>query len=53
MSKDSTQKPKNVDYFHVPRPLWRKIKKILPKAAKKRKGGRPRADNRAVLNGIW
>lgn len=53
MSKDSTQKPKNVDYFHVPRPLWRKIKKILPKAAKKRKVGRPRADNRAVLNGIW
>ena len=53
MSKDSTQKPKNVDYFHVPRPLWRKIKKVLPKAPKKRGPGRPPADNRAVLNGIW
>jgi putative transposase len=50
MSKDVTQKPKNVDYFHVPRPLWRKIKKVLPKA---NKGGRPAADNRAVLNGSW
>jgi putative transposase len=53
MNKDSIQKPKNDDYFHVPRPLWRKIKKILPKAAKKRKVGRPRADYPAVLNGIW
>ena len=53
MSKNSTQKPKNVDYFHVPRPLWRKIKKILPKTGKKHKVGRPQADNRAVLNGIW
>jgi putative transposase len=53
MSKNSTQKPKNVDYFHVPRPLWRKIKKVLPEAPKHRSPGRPRADNRAVLNGIW
>lgn len=53
MSKNSTEKPKNVDYFHVPRPLWRKIKKVLPKAPKKRRPGRPPADNRAVLNGIW
>lgn len=53
MSKDSTQKPKNVDYFQVPRPLWRKIKKVLPKPAQQRGPGRPPADNRAVLNGIW
>ena len=53
MSKNSTQKPKNVDYFHVPRPLWRKIKKVLPKPPKKRRPGRPPADNRAALNGIW
>jgi putative transposase len=53
MSKNSTQKPKNVDYFQVPRPLWRKIKKVLPKPPKQRGPGRPRADNRAVLNGIW
>jgi putative transposase len=53
MSKDSTQKPKNVDYFRVPRPLWRKIKKVLPKPPKQRGPGRPPADNRATLNGIW
>lgn len=46
-------KPKNVDYFHVPTFLWKKIKKLLPKLPKKRGPGRPRADNRAVLNGIW
>ena len=33
--------------------MWRKIKKILPKPSKKRGPGRPHADNRAVLNGIW
>jgi transposase len=53
MSKDSTPKPKNVDYFQVPRPLWRQIKKVLPKTPKKRGAGRPPADNRAVVNGIW
>ena len=53
MSKDSTQKPKNVDYFRVPRPLWRKIKKVLPKSRKPPGPGRLPADNRAVLNGIW
>jgi putative transposase len=53
MSNNSTQKPKNVDYFHVPRPLWRKIRKVLPKPPKKRGPGRPPADNRAVLHGIW
>jgi putative transposase len=53
VSKNSTPKPKNVDYFQVPRPLWRKIKKVLPKPPKHHGPGRPRADNRAVLNGIW
>ncbi len=46
-------KPKNVDYFRVPRPLWRRIKRCLPKQSKKQGRGRPRADNRAVVNGIW
>ena len=53
MSHNATPKPKSVDYFRVPRPLWRKIKKVLPKPPKKGGPGRPRADNRAVLNGIW
>jgi len=53
MSKDSTQKPKNVDYFHVPRPLWRKVKRVLPKPPQQRGPGRPPADNRMVLTGIW
>lgn len=53
MSKDHTEKPKNVDYFQVPKPLWKRIKKLFPKPAKSAKRGRPPADNRAVLNGIW
>jgi transposase len=53
MSKDHIEKPKNVDYFQIPKPLWKQIKKLFPKPAKKSGRGRPRADNRAVLNGIW
>lgn len=53
MKYKDKQKPKNVDYFRVPRPLWRRIKKHLPKAGSKRGPGRPRADNRAVLDGLW
>ena len=45
----------SVDYFRPPRPLWRKLKKCLPKKRKKsgERGGRPRASDRAVVNGIW
>ena len=44
-----------VDYFRLPRPLWRKLKKHLPtKMSKKSKrGGRPRVSDRAVANAIW
>jgi putative transposase len=49
----ATTKPTTVDYFRVPRPLWRKIKRLLPKPPTKRRPGRPAADTRAVLNGIW
>jgi putative transposase len=48
-----TTKPKNVDYYCVPKPLWRKIRKLFPKPPKKGQRGRPRADDRAALNGIW
>jgi hypothetical protein len=42
----------SVDYFNLPRPLWRKLKKCLPKNKRKMstKGGRPRASDRAVIN---
>jgi len=53
MNDNATEKPKNVDYFRVPRPLWRRIRRLLPKAKPRPHGGRPPADNRAVLNGIW
>jgi hypothetical protein len=46
---------RRVDYFNLPRPLWRKLKKCLPKNKRKipTKGGRPRASDRAVINAIW
>lgn len=53
MSSKHIKKPKNVDYFQVPTPLWKKIKHLFPPRPKKRKRGRPRADDRAALNGIW
>jgi transposase len=54
MPKHPTTKPAAVDYFKVPRRLWRLTKKHLPAEPKPtRLGGRPRIGNRAVLNGIW
>lgn len=53
MNKHIITKTKHVDSFSVPRPLWRKVKKWLPKKPRKGGPGRPAADNRAVLNGIW
>jgi putative transposase len=56
MSKAITTQ-KKVDYFHLPRPLWRKLKKSLPNNKKTSTqaspGGRPRASDRVVINGIW
>ncbi len=51
MSKATTTR--KVDYFRLPRPLWRKIKKHLPKKKASRRGGRPRASDRAVADAIW
>jgi transposase len=48
-----TEKPKNVDYFRVPNALWKRIKMLLPKPPTKRGRGRPPANSRQVLNGIW
>jgi hypothetical protein len=46
-----TTTPK-MDYFRMPRPLCRKLKKYLPKPRKRQsaKGGRPRASERAVAD---
>lgn len=49
MSKSS----KAVNYFHLPRPLWRKLKKCLPERRQGRRGGRPACPDRAVMNAIW
>jgi hypothetical protein len=51
---EATTTPK-MDYFRMPRPLWRKLKKYLPKPRKREsaKGGRPRASERAVADAIW
>lgn len=47
---EATTQPK-MDYFRMPRPLWRKLKKYLPKRKKNNgRGGRPRASDRAVAN---
>jgi transposase len=53
LNNNTNTKPKNVDYFKVPDALWEKIKKLLPEPRKPGGPGRPRADDRAVLNGIW
>ena len=53
MAKDDSKKPANVDYFQVPKPLWKRLSPLLPPCGVKGGRGRPRADNRAVLNGIW
>ena len=44
-----------VNYFRLPRPLWRKLKKHLPKKTNKtqKRGGRPRGSDRAVANAMW
>jgi putative transposase len=50
---EATTQPK-MNYFRMPRPLWRKLKKYLPKRKKNNgRGGRPRASDRAVANAIW
>ena len=48
---EATTTPK-MDYFRMPRPLWRKLKKYLPKRRKRKspKGGRPRASERALAD---
>lgn len=51
MSKSS--KSEAVDYFHLPRPLWRKLKKCLPERKRSKRGGRPARPDRAAMNALW
>ena len=53
MSKHSNTKPKNVDYFKVPDELWTVVERLLPTSPHRSGPGRPRADDRQALNGIW
>jgi hypothetical protein len=55
LAREPTTTNKSVDHFRLPRPLWRKLKKCLPGKRKKasKRGGRPRASDRAAINGIW
>lgn len=52
MKKDST-KPKKAKPYHIPTQLWKFLKKHLPKPPKIKKPGRPRVNNRNVIDGIW
>jgi putative transposase len=51
--ENHTEKPKNVDYFRVPRPLWQRLKRILPPEGTQKRRGRKRAEAGRVVNGIW
>lgn len=53
LSNNTSTKPKNVDYFQVPDELWETVKQFLPPQPERVGPGRPRADDRAALNGIW
>jgi putative transposase len=52
VAKDTT-KNRIVNYHVMPRNLWRKLKKHLPKPPKQKGPGRPRVNDRDALNGIW
>jgi hypothetical protein len=53
--REAATTTRGVEYINHPRPLWRKLKKHLPKKSNKSKkrGGRPRVSDRAVANAIW
>lgn len=53
MDKHTTEKPKLVNYFQVPDELWESVKQQLPPPPERPGRGRPRANDRGVLNGIW
>jgi putative transposase len=52
MKKDST-KSKKAKPYRMPTKLWKLLKKQLPKPPKEKGPGRPRVNNRNVMDGIW
>ena len=48
MAKRKKQAPS----WRVPDELWERVEPLLPKYRKSKRGGRPRADSRQVLDGI-
>jgi transposase len=53
MQTNSNTNERNVDFFKVPDALWEIVRSLLPEPAEAGKPGRPRASDRAALNGIW
>ncbi|UCC62962.1 MAG: transposase [Anaerolineae bacterium] len=53
MNDNTSTKPKNVDCFRVPDEVWEVANQHLPPSPEQTGPGRPRADDRAALNGIW
>lgn len=53
MTRQDITRPKRIDYFKVPDELWELIEPSLPVVAQRQGRGRPRAEDRAVWNGIW
>jgi putative transposase len=50
MEQDST---KSKNHYRIPGRLWKLLKKNLPKVPKVPRPGRPRVNNRDVIDGIW
>ncbi|MDD4521768.1 MAG: IS5 family transposase [Methanosarcina sp.] len=46
-------KRKNVPDYEISDEFWNKIKSLLPLPKPKKKAGRPRADDRKIMNGIF
>jgi len=53
LNKDTTTRPKNVGFHQVLDPLWQIIEQRLAPVPERNGAGRPRASDRAALNGIW
>lgn len=52
MNKNNT-KTRTENFHQLPPKLWKKFKKQLPKGRKGVGPGRPRVNNRNVIDGIW
>jgi transposase len=52
MKQDNTNS-KKAEPYRMPTKLWRYLKRRLPKPPKPKGPGRPRANDRDVLDGIW